>query len=59
VCYVRSIMASVLGGGVVDPETLYTKQTCIGTHAPPTFHACPTTNIDRLGGGSFGKVYKG
>ncbi|KAF1355058.1 kinase-like domain-containing protein [Delphinella strobiligena] len=33
-------MASVFGGGAVDPETLYTKQGCIG-------------------GGSFGKVYKG
>ncbi|KAF2156967.1 Pkinase-domain-containing protein [Myriangium duriaei CBS 260.36] len=33
-------MAAVFGGGSVDPETLYTKQTCIG-------------------GGSFGKVYKG
>ncbi|KAG9881781.1 Pkinase-domain-containing protein, partial [Aureobasidium melanogenum] len=33
-------MASAFGGGAVDPETLYTKQACIG-------------------GGSFGKVYKG
>ncbi|KAF2669735.1 Pkinase-domain-containing protein [Microthyrium microscopicum] len=38
-------MATILGGadsptGVIDPETLYTKQNCIG-------------------GGSFGKVYKG
>ena len=33
-------MAAALGEGSVDPETLYTKQTCIG-------------------GGSFGKVYKG
>jgi serine/threonine-protein kinase 24/25/MST4 len=33
-------MAAALGNGHADPETLYTKQTCIG-------------------GGSFGKVYKG
>ncbi|GAB7355232.1 hypothetical protein MBLNU459_g5783t1 [Dothideomycetes sp. NU459] len=33
-------MAGVFSGGAVDPETLYTKQACIG-------------------GGSFGKVYKG
>ncbi|THY96858.1 Pkinase-domain-containing protein [Aureobasidium pullulans] len=33
-------MASAFRGGAVDPETLYTKQACIG-------------------GGSFGKVYKG
>ncbi|KAL1302264.1 hypothetical protein AAFC00_002685 [Neodothiora populina] len=33
-------MANLFAGGAVDPETIYTKQSCIG-------------------GGSFGKVYKG
>ena len=27
-------MASLFGGGAVDPETLYTKQACIGEKTP-------------------------
>ncbi|KAI9887013.1 MAG: putative protein serine/threonine kinase [Watsoniomyces obsoletus] len=46
------------GSGAVDPETLYTKQSCIGE-----FSRSPNagTRIDTLtiGGGSFGEVYKG
>jgi hypothetical protein len=45
--------------GVVDPETIYTKQNCIGTstQAHATLRNCSLTIF--TGGGSFGKVYKG
>ena len=42
--------------GVVDPETIYTKQNCIGKLV--VFLKWQTTT-NHTGGGSFGKVYKG
>jgi hypothetical protein len=42
--------------GVVDPETLYTKQNCIGMSQA----LCGRLEANAVvGGGSFGKVYKG
>lgn len=42
--------------GVVDPETIYTKQNCIGMLWKGSLYGKLLTFV---GGGSFGKVYKG
>ena len=43
-------------GGSVDPETIYSRQNCIGKPLKAAFSIL--TNKVK-GGGSFGKVYKG
>lgn len=50
--------------GPIDPETIYTKQTCIGKDS--TCYLSPRRHCDMItdcaaskGGGSFGRVYKG
>ena len=48
--------------GAVDPETLYTKQNCIGERQQKGFaltFAIDSQLDSKTGGGSFGKVYKG
>jgi serine/threonine-protein kinase 24/25/MST4 len=49
-------MSRDIMNGSVDPETIYTKQNCIGKRLPRSKQA--QADI-RSGGGSFGKVYKG
>lgn len=44
--------------GVVDPETLYTKQNCIGMLLEVSLGSQHNAHSN-IGGGSFGKVYKG
>ena len=48
--------------GPVDPETIYMRQNCIGTFILllSAYGNCLTDSfLFNLGGGSFGKVYKG
>jgi hypothetical protein len=49
-------MSSDIMNGSVDPETIYTKQNCIGKSVPRSKEAQADIGS---GGGSFGKVYKG
>ena len=43
--------------GVVDPESIYTKQNCIGK--PQETPLALNILLTLTGGGSFGKVFKG
>ena len=46
--------------GQPDPESIYTKQACIGMWSLSRYRFDVTNaSIHRLGGGSFGRVYKG
>lgn len=45
--------------GSVDPETLYSKEYCIGEFRHELWKPTRILNSVWVGGGSFGKVYKG